>query len=238
MTIKIEFNRPPASPRKKAVRRVIALLALLALVFVIPASAKYVGDGDVVWSTTLDSVSTSDLVDLFYPVGSIYFSTENGNPAGRFPGTRWERWGQGRVPLGVGQDTEIGYVTSDYPSAGLKSGAEKHALTINEMPRHTHGQNTHEHAMNGTNTTGATNFLMCTPGGAAGLSTGTTWNLNASLYNQPASSLKTASVAAVNHYAGGNGPDDSTGSAGNGSPHNNMQPYITCYMWRRLSDTP
>ena len=53
--IKLIRNQAPASPRKKALGRVVALLALLALVLAIPASAKYVGEGSAVFSTLLDS---------------------------------------------------------------------------------------------------------------------------------------------------------------------------------------
>ena len=53
--IKLIRNQSPANPRKKALGRVVALLALLALVLAIPASAKYMGQGDAVFSTALDS---------------------------------------------------------------------------------------------------------------------------------------------------------------------------------------
>ena len=59
-------------PSKKTLCRVAALLALLALVLAIPASAKYVGDGDLVWSTKLDGMTYDALKDdisLTGPVG-------------------------------------------------------------------------------------------------------------------------------------------------------------------------
>ena len=39
-------------------------------------------------------------VDLMYPVGSIYLSTNSINPSEYFGG-EWESWGSGRVPVGV-----------------------------------------------------------------------------------------------------------------------------------------
>lgn len=39
-------------------------------------------------------------VDLMYPVGSIYLSTNSTNPSEYFGG-EWESWGSGRVPVGV-----------------------------------------------------------------------------------------------------------------------------------------
>ena len=57
MKIEIKLIRSQAvpSPRKKTLMRIAALLALLALVLAIPASAKYVGEGSAVFSTQLDS---------------------------------------------------------------------------------------------------------------------------------------------------------------------------------------
>ena len=53
--IKLIRKQTPASPRKKTLGRVVALLALLTLVLAIPASAKYFELGDAVFSTELDS---------------------------------------------------------------------------------------------------------------------------------------------------------------------------------------
>ena len=39
-------------------------------------------------------------VDLMYPVGSIYLSTNSINPSEYFGG-EWESWGSGRVPVGI-----------------------------------------------------------------------------------------------------------------------------------------
>jgi len=59
MTIKIEFNRAPVSARKLMLRRSVALLALLCLITAMPASAKYVSEGGVVFSMELDSMALS-----------------------------------------------------------------------------------------------------------------------------------------------------------------------------------
>ena len=72
-------------------------------------------------------VGKSDLLDLIYPVGSIYMSVNNTSPATLFGGT-WEAIG-GRFLLGA--DTTY--------SAGSTGGEETHTLTINEMPSHSHG---------------------------------------------------------------------------------------------------
>ena len=44
---------------------------------------------------------TRKLVDLVYPVGSLYFSTNSTNPSTLFGGT-WQPYGQGRTIIGAG----------------------------------------------------------------------------------------------------------------------------------------
>lgn len=61
-----------------------------------------------------------------YPVGAIYLSVLDANPAALFGGT-WERIG-GRFLLGA---------DSTY-AAGSTGGEAKHTLTVDEMPRHNH----------------------------------------------------------------------------------------------------
>lgn len=71
-------------------------------------------------------VGTKLLIDLIYPVGSIYMSTNNVSPQTFFGGT-WERI-QDRFLLGAG-----GTYT-----AGATGGSATHTLTVNEMPNHYH----------------------------------------------------------------------------------------------------
>lgn len=61
-----------------------------------------------------------------YPVGAIYLSVNDTNPATLFGGT-WERIG-GRFLLGA----------DDTYAAGSTGGEAEHTLTIDEMPKHNH----------------------------------------------------------------------------------------------------
>lgn len=72
------------------------------------------------------TVGNKLLIDLIYPVGSIYMSTNNVSPQTFFGGT-WERI-QDRFLLGAG---------GTYP-AGAAGGSATHTLTVNEMPNHYH----------------------------------------------------------------------------------------------------
>ena len=125
--------------------------------------------------------STMPTLDNVYPIGSIYMSVSSTNPSVFFGGM-WVAWGTGRVPVGIDiSDTNF--------NVSEKTGGEKtHALTIAEMPSHTH-------SYGGVTTFGPTS---------------------------PASSYTVSTP-----YSG------VTGQTGGNSAHNNLQPYITCYMWKR-----
>lgn len=69
-----------------------------------------------------------DLLDLVYPIGSIYMNVNNINPQSIFGGS-WQKI-EGRFLLGS---------SSSY-SLGTTGGEANHTLTINEMPSHNHVQ--------------------------------------------------------------------------------------------------
>lgn len=82
--------------------------------------------GDVEIPTGSGSVDISELVDIIYPVGSIYISANEINPATLFGGT-WEQI----------KDTFL-LAAGDTYEAGLSGGEAEHLLTVDEMPRHNH----------------------------------------------------------------------------------------------------
>ena len=92
-----------------------------------PVTSVFGRTGDV-------SLLASDLVDLIYPVGSIYMSVNSTNPGTLFGGT-WQQL-KDRFLLAAG----------DTYTAGNTGGAEthhhstaNHTLTVSEIPSHTHG---------------------------------------------------------------------------------------------------
>lgn len=79
------------------------------------------------WDASFDknvSVNGKTLIDLIYPVGSIYMSVNNVSPQAFFGGT-WEQI-QNRFLLAAG---------SSY-AAGSTGGEATHTLTVDEMPAH------------------------------------------------------------------------------------------------------
>ena len=163
---------------------------------------SYLEDGI---STNTESINslTNNLINLIYPVGSIYMSVNNVSPASFLGGT-WEAI-EDRFLLAAG---------SSY-SAGSTGGEATHKLTTNEIPSHTH--------------------INCI------------YNINNKNFNMKMNAirLKDTSVyqwvdissASDITTAGGDGGDPCgiTKSSGGSQVHNNMPPYLTVYIWKRIS---
>lgn len=95
-----------------------------------------------------DYIKTSEVLDLVYPVGSLYISVNSTNPSTLFGGT-WEQI-SGRYLLGAGvpsqnTNTNMGSLTQEQLTwnftAGETLGEYTHPLSIEEMPSHTHSYN-------------------------------------------------------------------------------------------------
>lgn len=130
---------------------------------------------------------TNNLINLIYPVGSIYMSVNNVSPASFLGGT-WEAI-EDRFLLAAG---------SSY-SAGSTGGAATVTLTVNEIPSHTHPIKS-GYGDTGTNTVDSYRYQF--------------WGGNANAW-------KTGNLGA--------------GATGGGAAHNNMPPYLTVYIWKRIS---
>jgi len=75
---------------------------------------------------------SSEIVDLVYPVGSVYLSTNSADPSTLFAGTTWDEFAQGKVL--VGQDT----LDTDFDTLLEEGGEKSHVIVTSEMPSHTH----------------------------------------------------------------------------------------------------
>ena len=133
-----------------------------------------------------------------YPVGSIYLSTSETNPAELFGGT-WEAYGQGRTLVGVGTGTDTRGEQLEF-KIDQTGGEYNHVLSVQEMPSHNH------------TVTAIT-------------------SLNSSSFTRNNGS----SLGTVNYVRSGSSNSSTTSNSGSSAAHNNIQPYITCYMWKRIS---
>ena len=189
-----------------------------------------------------------DLALEAYPIGAIYLSVNSTNPGTLFGGT-WVQWGAGKVPVGIDtSQTEFSTVE--------KSGGEKtHQLSADELPSHTHsiGGHTHtlgnhSHTIAGGATTAAssgahTHVLKASNVFGSGTARSGVYNNggNTASTAMDSAGAHTHSVPAHSHTCSANNGNTgansayNSGSVGSGSSHNNLQPYITCYMWKRTA---
>ena len=105
----------------------------------------YIGDTEPTdlnvecWISPSGKMDLSSLWDQIYPVGSIYTSINATNPSTLFGGV-WEQIASGRTLVGV--DTS----QTEFNTVKKIGGSKTVALTVSQMPSHTHTQNAHYHA--------------------------------------------------------------------------------------------
>lgn len=175
---------------------------------------------DVAFEGDVSFSSLAWLRDLIYPVGSIRMTVDPTN-ATTFLGGTWELWGEGKVPVGIdSQDRAL-------CDPEMTGGEKTVTLTTANMPAHTHALSSgtataaeaaaHTHqAASGTYKVGSgsgSNYKYLTNGGST----------------DPAT---TGSGGGHTHTITLSG---NTGSKGSGTAHSNMQPYITCYFYKRTA---
>ena len=76
------------------------------------------------------------LLDINYPIGSIYMSLNNADPKDILGG-KWVPISQGRVLIGAGTNISDGTTTQSF-EIGSTGGEYEHKLIIDEMPAHNH----------------------------------------------------------------------------------------------------
>lgn len=180
------------------------------------------------------------LLGMIHPVGSIYMSALDQDPAALFGG-EWARWGQGRVPVGVAEDDP------DFAEAGVSGGAK--------AVEHAHGLTMEG---GGSGTSGATALTLAQIPNAAGnvsvhgSATGSVlysatgvFSGSSSLSGQYKTISPTAGASSLQNIyfnLGGGGGSHThatpahthTGAIADAGV-STLQPYITCFMWKRIA---
>lgn len=177
------------------------------------------GGLDVVGNLTVDGVdilaSIEDIVNniIFeksYPVNSILMSTNSANPSTYLGKGTWVAWGSGKVPVGVNtSDTNFSTVekTGGASSVSHTHTTAGHTLTVNEIPSHSHYSTFGFYGQEGSG-----GYAYC-------------FDLFANT-NRAEKKLSTSSV--------GGGSSHNHGDTGSKTV-SVLQPYITCYMWKRTA---
>lgn len=161
-------------------------------------------DGD------LFEINYQQILNMVYPIGSIYMSVNSANPSILFGGN-WTQWGQGKVPVGI-DTTQIEFNTSE------KTGGSK---------THNHTCPNHKHKVD--NLYGMIGFWT----NAISANRISTSNWNDNVYFDNVGQRKTSNDS--NSYGIKIGGETNNEGGGNTGVNTNLQPYITCYMWKRLS---
>lgn len=161
--------------------------------------------------SSIGAVSSSDISNVIlskvYPVGSIYMSVNNISPASFLGGT-WEVFAKGRTLVGV--DTS----QTEFNSVRKTGGEKAHALTASEMPAH------EGHMYNNSNTTGYVERNGDT--NSYFINSHIAKDYGFEKYDNRPYKLISGNEFVMQGF-----------SRGGNISHNNLQPYITCYMWRR-----
>ena len=169
-----------------------------------------------------DNLDKTSILNLVYPVGSIYMSANNVSPQ-TFLGGTWVAWGEGRVPVGVNSSD------TDFNAAEKMGGEKTHTLSVSEMPWHDHS---------GTYSTVETQTIRTRPTGGALLPLGIrTYTVKYDINEQTEEYMISPAGGTTLNVENGTVINSQYGVCPNGSgvAHNNLQPYITCYMWKRTA---
>lgn len=170
--------------------------------------------------------------DDVYPVGSIYMSVNNVNPATMFGGT-WEQIAGGRCLIGA---------NSNY-ALGTTGGEATHLLNANEIPSHNHSVSIsnsggHKHnrgTMEITGTFGADDRMFNSYSGAFAKGHGADTGSQRSEYGNVFDFRASRAWTGETNEAGAHSHSCSIGNAGGGQAHNNMQPYLVVNIWKRTA---
>jgi microcystin-dependent protein len=159
-----------------------------------------------------------DHVDRCYPVGSIFLSVLPTNPAEQLGIGTWIAFAAGRALVGLDASD------ADFNAAEKTSGAKTATLTEAQLPAHTHLQDAHNHLQAAH--THVVTSQTATTGGATSYEHGV---LDTSSTEAEATEV-TGATTAVNQAATAVNQD-----AGGGQAHNNIQPSIAIFMFKRIS---
>lgn len=154
-----------------------------------------------------------EFLDAMYPVGRFIGTVDNVNPGTRIGGT-WVQFGQGRTLVGVGTGND-GSTSMTFTSLGT-GGEYKHKLTAQELPQHGHQMFFN---VGGDRTAPA--WMLMPPGSGS------------NSYSQVGSSAMSRLRGAVKEIGVWNG--SAFNEVAVDQSHNNTQPWIAVYFWRRTS---
>lgn len=180
------------------------------------------GDGETAYSGLM--FERERLINIIYPVGSVYMSLSDVEPSILFGVGTWERI-SGKFLLAASDDHAV----------GTTGGEEEHTLTIAETPSHTHTRGT-------MNIKGEFRSRPCTSGANiidASSSTPGAFTCDFDSGANWMGLLNTTSTANgmptdVTKFDASRSWTGATSAVGGSASHNNMPPYLAINMWQRI----
>ena len=148
-----------------------------------------------------------------FPIGSVFIAVVSTNPATLLGYGTWSAFGSGRVLVGFDS------LDTDFDTAEETGGAKTITLDTTMIPAHTHIQNAHNHTQDSHSHTQA----------ATTTATGSTSNRLGTV--DTSSTAQNTGVATATNQAA----TATNQNTGGGLAHNNVQPYIVVYMWKRTA---
>lgn len=158
--------------------------------------------------TVLGDIVAPMFLNKIFPVGAVYITYDNNNP-GNFLGGTWERFGQGRTLVGEGTGNDGS--TSMSFTTDSSGGEYKHKLLEIEMPKHHHSVRLMVKGYHGWEERTADSY-------------GVMIDYQSSNYVTPNEKVNATDASAFVY----------TDWAGDNVHHNNVQPYITVFFWKRV----
>ena len=172
----------------------------------------------------LTAAHTATLIDLIYPVGSIYIATITTNPGTLFGVGTWESFGSEKMLRGISTGT-----------AGTTGGADSFTLVEANIPEHAHDfsdaptlpNHVHSASSSGSWSGGSSNYKSIGSG-----------DLTRSWLNTGGSTTVTVSTTIGNPTTSPSiNVSGTTTTYGSATPTaiDNRPAYITVYMWKRTA---
>ena len=194
----------------------------------VPAPAKdtqtdYYLSADGTWKK-VQQRTIKEVINIVHPVGSIWETTTTDDPNVLWAGTTWVKMDAGRVLISAGTYTENG-TTYTY-NLGDKGGEVKHQLTTEEMPAHTHGGSVTTASLTGAFTTAEHEWGNATEANGV-FSVG-----SFASQNGPTSGNYLRRWV---NFNGSHNHGLTINNTGNGTAHENRQPYTVIARWKRTN---
>ena len=169
------------------------------------------------WNKLANTTDCTDTLKKVYPVGSIYMSTVSTNPATLFGFGTWEAMPAGRVLLAQGKSS-----WGTTYNAGSTGGEATHKLTVGELPSHGHSASTNTANLTGNANSIGINYDEVSVSGIISKNRGNDYGGTNNDHNKTGFLINASHSHTV-----------TINNTGSNQAHNNLQPYISVYMWKR-----